>query len=59
MTNPTVAESLLTLQQAAAYLNVTDRTVRNYVARGLIPAQRVGPKLLRIRQSDLDTFTGS
>ncbi|CAJ1505696.1 helix-turn-helix domain-containing protein [[Mycobacterium] burgundiense] len=59
MTNPTVAESLLTLQQAAAYLSITDRTVRNYVARGLIPAQRVGPKLLRIRQADLESFAGS
>ena len=53
------ADPLRTLQYSAAYLEVTDRTVRNYVARGLIPAQRIGPKLLRIRQSDLDAFAGS
>lgn len=51
-------DPLLTLQQAATRLSVTDRTIRNYVARGLIPAQRVGPKLLRIRQADLDAFAG-
>ena len=59
MKSATSAEPLLTMQQAAQHLNVTDRTIRNYVARGLIPAQRVGPKLLRIRQSDLDAFLGT
>lgn len=54
-----LADSLLTLQAAANYLDVTDRTIRNYIARGLIPAQRVGPKLLRIRLSDLEKFAGS
>ncbi|WP_286211751.1 helix-turn-helix domain-containing protein [Mycolicibacterium mageritense] len=52
------ADPLLSLQQSAEYLHVTDRTVRNYVARGLIPAQRIGPKLLRIRLSDLQQFAG-
>ncbi|AVP41703.1 HTH binding domain protein [Mycobacterium phage Batiatus] len=51
-------KSLLTMQQAATYLGVTDRTVRNYVARGLIPARRLGPKLLRIRIEDLQEFAG-
>ena len=50
------AERLLTLQQSATHLGVTDRTVRNYVARGLLPAQRIGPKLLRVRFSDLERF---
>ncbi|BBX93116.1 helix-turn-helix domain-containing protein [Mycolicibacterium boenickei] len=52
-------ETLLTLRQSADYLHVTDRTVRNYIARGLIPGRRIGPKLLRIRFSDLERFAGS
>ncbi|MGH3262892.1 MAG: hypothetical protein ACRDNS_12930 [Trebonia sp.] len=32
-------------------------TVRRWVARGLLPARRVGPSLLRIRSADLDAMT--
>lgn len=44
-------------QEAAEYLGVTDRTVRNYVARGLLPAHRVtGSRLIRIDRADLDAL---
>lgn len=44
-------------KEAAEYLGVTDRTVRNYIARGLIPAHRVkGSRLIRIEQADLDAL---
>lgn len=45
----------LSQQEAAEYLGVTDRSVRNYVARGVLPASRVrGSRLVRIDRSDLD-----
>lgn len=43
--------------EAAEYLGVTDRTIRNYIARGLLPANRIqGSRLLRIAQDDLDAL---
>ena len=41
--------------QSAEYLGVTDRTIRNYIARGLLPARRIrGSRAIRIDQDDLD-----
>lgn len=49
----------LSQAEAAEYLGVTDRTIRNYVARGDLPAARVrGSRLIRIAQSDLDALLG-
>jgi excisionase family DNA binding protein len=44
----------VTLQEAADYYGVTDRTVRRLIADGYLPAERLGPRLLRIRAADLD-----
>lgn len=45
----------LSQQEAAEYLGVTDRTIRNYVARGVLEARRVrGSRLVRIDQAHLD-----
>ncbi|WP_137292021.1 helix-turn-helix domain-containing protein [Nocardioides dongxiaopingii] len=47
----------LSQAEAAEYLGVTDRTVRNYVARGSLPAHRVrGSRLVRIDRADLDAL---
>lgn len=41
--------------EAADYLGVTDRTLRNYVRRGVIRAYRVrGSRLIRYDQAELD-----
>ncbi|MBM7506548.1 excisionase family DNA binding protein [Nocardioides salarius] len=43
--------------EAAEYLGVTDRTVRNYISRGDLPGHRVkGSRLVRIRRADLDAL---
>jgi excisionase family DNA binding protein len=45
----------LSQQEAAEYLGVTDRTIRNYVARGLVPAHRIrGSRLIRFDINELD-----
>lgn len=45
---------LLSTAEAAEYLGVSVNTIRNYIAKGLITAQRVGPKLLKFNPADLD-----
>jgi excisionase family DNA binding protein len=50
----TIHAELLTISEAATYLRVTTRTVRNLVARGIIPQIKITPKLVRYRKSDLD-----
>lgn len=46
-----------TIRQAAEYLGVTDRTIRNYIARGDLPAARIrGSRQVRIDQTDLDAL---
>jgi len=46
-----------TQADAAEQLGVTDRTVREYIARGLLPASKIkGSRLIRIRQSAIDSM---
>ena len=53
---PTQSKRLLSTAQAADYLGVSTNTIRNYIARGILTAHRVGPKLLRFDPADLDAF---
>lgn len=51
------AHEWLNQAESAQYLGVTDRTIRNYVARGVLPARRVrGSRLIRIDRADLDAL---
>jgi len=53
------AEALtwLTIEEAAAYLRVSDRTIRRGLKAGAIKAYRVaGRRDLRFRREDLDAF---
>ena len=51
----TERQAPLTLSEAAAYLNVTERYVRQLVAEKRVAYHKVG-RLLRFRRSDLDDF---
>jgi len=43
----------MTLDQAAAYLGVAVITVRRRIADGSLPAYRLGPRLIRVRATDV------
>ncbi|MEV8029614.1 helix-turn-helix domain-containing protein [Cellulosimicrobium funkei] len=45
---------MMTVEAASQYLDVQPLTIRRYIARGTLPAYRIGPKLVRVRVSDLD-----
>ena len=44
------------LAEAAEILGVTDRTLRNYIARGKLPAYRIGARVVRVRRTDLESL---
>jgi len=51
---------LLTVKQVAAFLDVSEPTVRRWINKGDLPANHVGPRhLLRVRRADLEKFLRS
>ena len=38
----------LTVKQTAAYVGLSDRTIRNYIQSGRLPAKRLGPRLIAV-----------
>jgi excisionase family DNA binding protein len=49
----------LTVAEAAGRLGVCERTIRRYLAAGVIAGTRVGPKLIRIDAAELDRLTST
>lgn len=49
----------LTIKQAAAALQVSEASVRRYIAAGLLKARRVGPRLIRIDKNSLEKLMPS
>jgi len=49
-------EELLTVEDVTKWLKVNPQTVRNWVDRGALGALHVGPRRVRIRQSEVDRF---
>jgi len=47
---------LLALGEAAAYLDVSEKTMRRYIAAGRVTGYRAGPKLIRIDHCELDAL---
>ena len=43
-----------TVQEAADYLKVSTKTIRRYITQGLVEAERVGPRLIRVNLASLD-----
>lgn len=42
------------IADAADYLSVTDRTIRNYIARGFLTGYRIGPRSIRVDLRELE-----
>lgn len=57
VTSTPVLSIWLNQAEAAEHIGVTSRTIREYIARGLLPASRVrGSRLVRIRRDDLEAM---
>lgn len=56
--SPTMApRSMLRIPEAAEYLNVAPRTVRDYIAQGRLPAYRIaGQRAVRIKAEDVEAL---
>lgn len=54
MSSPTAMRRWFSQQEAAEYLGVTDRTIRNMIACGELPARRLRSRIIRIDVADLD-----
>ncbi len=48
------ANDYLTVKQAAAYIGVCDKTIRNYIKSGILPFKRRGPRIIVI---DIDALS--
>ena len=44
----------MAMQEAAEYLGGTDRTIRNMVSDGRLTAYLLGPRVVRLRRSEID-----
>lgn len=51
-----MAQTHISINQAADRAGVHPRTVRRWIATGALPAYKMGPKLVRIDVADLDAF---
>jgi excisionase family DNA binding protein len=49
-------KKMLSVKEAADYLGVSPNTIRNYMARKILPWNRTGPKLIKFDPADLDSF---
>ena len=46
-------EDYLTVAEAAALLRVNQSTIRRWIAKGSLPASRVGPRRVALKESDV------
>lgn len=52
----TARPEYVSIDEAAEYLGVVPLTVRRWISAGLLPASRLGPRMVRIRRDDLDAL---
>jgi excisionase family DNA binding protein len=52
----TPSDEILNTKESAAYLKVSQSTIRNLVLREQLKAVRVGIRIVRFRKSDLDAL---
>ena len=52
----TLTGRYVTQAAAADYLNVTERTIRNLIARGDLTGYRLGARAIRVDRAELDAL---
>jgi len=53
---PEVAARYITLEEAAEYYRMSERTRRRRIAEGKLPAWRVGPRAIRVMAADVEAL---
>lgn len=56
--NENINDGWIGIEQAAQYIGVNKDTIRNWIKKGTIPANRVG-KLWKFKKSELDEWIKS
>ena len=51
--------ALIKKPEAAEILGVSVRTLEKMIARGALPAYKIGPKMVRLRREDIDDYLES
>lgn len=51
---PAVSPAYLSLEDAAAWMAVSVKTIRRWIASGTLPAYRCGGRAIRVRLDDLE-----
>lgn len=51
--------TLIKKPEAADILGVSVRTLEKMIARGALPAYKIGPKMVRLRREDIDEYLES
>lgn len=51
--------ALIKKPEAAEILGISVRTLEKMIARGALPAYRIGPKTVRLRREDIDAYLES
>jgi excisionase family DNA binding protein len=59
MESQTKREKIIHTAHVASRLNVPERTVRHLAAKGQIPGFKVGRKLWRFKESEIEALSGS
>lgn len=54
MSKDATERTLFSIVQAANYCNVHPNTIRNLIQSGKLPAVRIGARIVRISQTDLE-----
>jgi excisionase family DNA binding protein len=56
ISHPVAPDEELTVKEAALRKKLHPNTIRNWIAQGLLPAHRIGERLVRINKADLDAL---
>jgi excisionase family DNA binding protein len=49
---------LVSLDEAGRYLGLSARTIRRYIADGILTAHRIGPRVIRVDLRQVDRVLG-